>query len=343
LTLDAPLEDALEGVPRRRRARVPRSVRITVQLLVSGAVIAYLLWRLDLEQTADLIVSSNAIDLLAALAIFIATTWLMAWRWQLLLASRGIDEPLGWLTKLYFVGYAAGQVLPTGVGGDAVRMIEHARRRPTEKAKEAGAIVMERVLGSLGTLVVVTIGLAVAAGRYDEIGFAVWVDAIFFALTIGFLALLFSRRSGRILHERVFPLGRRLRVERPLASVYTALHEYRSHAGVLAAVLAITVGVQSVRIIGIWLCGEAVGIDVSPLVYFILGPLLFLVQMIPVTLNGLGAREAFFVAFLARFDVDKEAALAAGLLFYAVTIATALPGGFILLWRSVRGTSARPA
>jgi uncharacterized protein (TIRG00374 family) len=312
-------------------------------VLVSGAVIAYLLWRLDLEQTADLIVSSNAIDLLAALAIFIATTWLMAWRWQLLLAARGIHEPLGWLTRLYFVGYAAGQVLPTGVGGDAVRIIEHSRRRPTEKAKAAGAVVMERVLGSLGTLIVVTIALALAAGRYDEIGFAVWVDAIFIALTMAVFALLFSRRSGRLLQQHVFPLGRRLRLERPLASVYTALHDYRSHAGVLAAVLGITVGVQFVRIIGIWLCGEAVGIDVSPLVYFILGPLLFLVQMVPVTLNGLGVREAFFVAFLARFDVDKEAALAAGLLFYAVTIGTALPGGFLLLWRSVRPAAPRPS
>jgi glycosyltransferase 2 family protein len=322
---------------------VRRPLQIGLQVAVSGAVIGYLLWRLDLEQTADLIASSNALDLLAALAIFIGTTWLMAWRWQLLLAARGIVEPLGWLTKLYFVGYAAGQVLPTAIGGDAVRMIEHARRRPTEKAKAAGAIVIERVLGSLGTLLVVTAGLAVAAGRYDEIGFAVWVYAIFFALTLVFLALLFSRRSGRLLQERVFPLGRRLRLERPLASVYAALHDYRSHAGVLAAVLAISVGVQSVRIIGIWLCGEAVGIDVSPLVYFILGPLLFLVQMVPVTLNGLGVREAFFVAFLSRFDVDKEAALAAGLLFYAATMATALPGGFLLLWRSVRPAAPRPS
>ena len=44
-----------------------------------------------------------------------------------------------------------------------------------------------------------------------------------------------------------------------------------------------------------------------------LGPLLFLVQMIPFTLNGLGVREAFFVGFLGRFDVPADAAFAAGL------------------------------
>jgi uncharacterized membrane protein YbhN (UPF0104 family) len=105
---------------------------------------------------------------------------------------------------------------------------------------------------------------------------------------------------------------------------------------VLLAVLGVTVVAQFARVIAIWLCGEAVGIEVSPLVYIILGPLLFLVQMIPFTLNGIGVREAFFVAFLGRFDVAPEAAFAAGFLYYAVSIATSLPGGFILLWRSVR-------
>ena len=76
----------------------------------------------------------------------------------------------------------------------------------------------------------------------------------------------------------------------------------------------------------IWLCGEAVGADVSPVVYIILGPLLFLVQMVPFTLNGLGLREAFFVVFLGRFGVPEDVAFAAGFLFYAVSVATSHPG-----------------
>jgi glycosyltransferase 2 family protein len=102
----------------------PRA-RIALQLLVSGGIIAYLLWQIDVRRTVDLIGSSNALDLLVAYVIFTATTWGMAWRWQALLASKGIHEPIGWLTKLYFVGYAASQVLPTSIGGDAVRIAAH--------------------------------------------------------------------------------------------------------------------------------------------------------------------------------------------------------------------------
>ena len=313
-----------------------RQLRIVIQVLVSGGILAYLLWRIDLGETADLISESSPGYLLGAVALFMGTTWGMAWRWQALLSSKGIREPLTWLTKLYFVSYAVGQVLPTAVGGDAVRIVEHARRRPDAKAEAAAAVLMERVVGSVGTLLVVALGLAIAAGRYEDVRFVAWIEGALVLGTVIFLILIFSRRTGRHLQERVFPLGRRIRLERPITSLYTAMHEYRARPSVLLFVLGMTIVTQLARVVGIWFCGEAVGIDVSPLVYFVLGPLLFFVQMVPFTLNGLGVREAFFVAFLARFDVPEDQAFAAGVLYYAVLLATSLPGAVILLWRSVR-------
>jgi glycosyltransferase 2 family protein len=320
-----------------------RSYKVALQLGVSAALVGILLWQIDVVRTAELVVSSSPGYLLGALAIHVATTWLLAWRWQILLASKGIHEPLGWLTKLYFVGYAAGQVLPTSIGGDALRIVEHARRRPTARGEAAGAVLMERVLGAAGTLVLVAVGLVIAAGRYSHLGLFIWIEAVSVVLVGLGLVLVFSRRSRTMLETRIFPLGRRIRIERALNSVYSALHGYRDQPKAVLAVLAITIFVQFARIIGIWLCGEAVGVNLSPLVYIILGPLLFLVMLIPFTINGLGAREAFFVAFLSRFGVDADSAFAVGFLFYAVTIATAIPGAVILLWQSVRPAPARPS
>jgi uncharacterized membrane protein YbhN (UPF0104 family) len=73
----------------------------------------------------------------------------------------------------------------------------------------------------------------------------------------------------------------------------------------------------------------------------VLGPLLFLVMLVPFTVNGLGVREAFFVSFLGSVGVDADAAFAGGFLFFLVTVCLALPGALILLWESVRG-GARP-
>ena len=90
---------------------------------------------------------------------------------------------------------------------------------------------MERVLGSAGTLVLVAVGLAVAVGRYDDVGFLVVLEIVFVALMVVLGLLLFSRRLGLALERRLFPLGRRIRLEKPLQSLYWAMHEYRSAPG----------------------------------------------------------------------------------------------------------------
>jgi uncharacterized protein (TIRG00374 family) len=316
---------------------MPRVLRLTLQIVVSGGLIAYLLWKIDLGETADQLASSNVFYVAAAAVIYVLTLVPMAWRWHVLLASKGIRERFAWLSKMYFIGYAASQVLPTGVGGDAVRIVEHARRRRTAKGEVAGAVLMERVIGSAALLVVAAVGLALAAGRYDNIELVVWIEVPCVAVLIVSALLLYSRRTNAFLQTHIFPLGAALRLHRPLSVVWTALHGYRWQRRAISLAFLITVAVQFVRMSAIWLCGEAVGIDVSPLVYVILGPILFLVTMVPITVNGLGVRESFFVLFLGRFGVPADAAFAVGFLFFAITIAAALPGGVVLAWRSIRG------
>ena len=221
--LTGPLRRGRRGRDRGAAARartlhgppdVSRSSKVGLQLLVSGAVLALLLWQIDLGQTIDILRDSQlGLRGWPRSLIFLATTWLMAWRWWALLRVRGVHEPYGWLVRMYFVSYAASQVLPTAVGGDAVRIIEHARRRPDVRATAAGAVVMERILGSAGTLVLVAIALALAAGRYEGVRLLVILELALLAALIILGLLLFSKRLGRHLEERLFPLGKRLRID----------------------------------------------------------------------------------------------------------------------------------
>ena len=333
---DAELQPTQQPASRSWR----RIVRVALNLAVAGGVLVFLLWQIDISQTASLIGSAGVWPLVGAVAIFLATTVLLALRWRILLRAKGLEEPLPWLLRLYFVGYAAGQVLPTSFGGDAVRIVEHARRRPGARAEAAGAVLLERGLGAVGTLVLVAVGLALAAGRYSDISLFYWLEGGLLAAALLAGALLFSRRAGRVL-AKLGPLGRALRIDNLVRSLYEALHGYRSHMGALATVVVLTLLVQTTRLFAIWLCGKAVGVELSPLAYFVIGPLLFLVILFPFTPNAIGVREAFFIAFMGRFGVEADPAFATGLLFYAVTVATALPGAIILLWRSARPLLAR--
>src|SRR4051812_50109045 len=98
----------------------------------------------------------------------VGSVWPMAWRWQQLLAVRGIHDRLRTLVRSYFVAYTAGQLLPTAVGGDAVRIFETAKRHPGQGGPVAGSVLLERALGGAAPLAPARGGFALAVGRYDR-------------------------------------------------------------------------------------------------------------------------------------------------------------------------------
>jgi len=316
-----------------------RLLRIVVTLLVTGACVAYLAWKIDIRRTGHILAHANVGYFALAVAIMAISVLPMAWRWQQLLRSSEIREQLGWLVRAYFVSYTAGQVLPTSIGGDASRIYETARRHPGRGGSAAGIVLLERALGGAATLTLAAVGFALAVGRY-HVGAYLWIEAAFVAGTVVAGIALFSRAARRPL-RRFVPLLRAVRLEQPVRAVYEAIHEFRSRSALLLGVSLLTVGVQAVRVLAIWSAGKSVGVDLSPRPYFVMGPLLFLVMLVPFTINGLAVREAFFVSFLGRLHVGHDPAFATGFLFFLVTLVLALPGALVLAVENLRGY-ARP-
>src|SRR5919204_109566 len=137
------------------------------------------------------------------------------------------------------------------------------------------------------TLVVT--GLAV--GHYD-VGAYLWLELVLVLGTVAAAVAAFSRSARRPL-RRVAPLLRSLRLERPLRAVYEAVHAYRAHGRLLVGLLAFSLALQAVRVLSIWFAGKAVGIELPPRPYYVMGPILFVVLLFPFTINGIAVREAF--------------------------------------------------
>jgi uncharacterized protein (TIRG00374 family) len=308
--------------------------RAVATLVVTGLCIAYIVWKIDLGTTLDVLANAQAGWWLLSLAIMVISVWPMAWRWQRLLAARGVHDSLPRLVRTYFVGYAAGQVLPTSLGGDASRIYETTRRHEGVGGAAAGTVLLERALGGVATLVLAAVGFALAVGQYDVGGY-LWVELAFVVGAALAGVMLFSTRLHPVL-QATRPLLRRLRLERLLREVYLALHSFRHDLPLLVAMFALTLVVQAVRVLAIWCAGKAVGVDLSPRPYYVMGPLLFLVMLVPFTVNGLAVRESFFVSFLGNLGVPADRAFATGFLFFLVTIALALPGLAIVLREGVR-------
>jgi glycosyltransferase 2 family protein len=310
-----------------------RPTRLVLQIGLSVALIAAVLWQADVHKIGNALRESSPAWFCAAIAINVVATFVMVVRWHLLLVARGRREPgLWWLFETYLIALLLGQVLPTAVGGDAVRAVDLARRTGA-RAEAVSSVVVDRVIG-LAALGALAAGGALAGGSGIGRGSAVALGLGVVAVTALAAVALFAQRLQPLL-RRLAPRAARLRVEVPLRSLYRALHAYRGHPATLAWVFVLGAVAQALRAVSIGFLATGMGLDLGYATLLVLCPVLFLVTVVPASLNGIGLREATFVVVLGGAGVSREDAFALGLAYFAVGVIVGALGGLALLRRSI--------
>lgn len=312
-----------------------------VKLAVSVGLITYLLSRVDLASLWGLISGANPLLLLVALALYLTAITLGCVKWAVLLKPLDMRVPFGELMAFTFVGLFFGNVLPSNLGGDVVRAYDLASStRRTEDA--AISVLVDRLMGLAAffaaavVMAVVMVGAVGTSLEMEEI--VLWVLAGFAALLIG-LALLFSRRitqRGAFLFD--LPV---LSPLRPAAvRVFHALQAYRNSYNALARALAISAVVMVVTSLVQLAISISMGLDIPAGYFFLFNPLIAFVLVVPVSVNGIGLKEAAFVFFFGLVGVPQSAALSISLVFHAVIVVSSLPGG--VLWLRRRSLAPAP-
>jgi uncharacterized protein (TIRG00374 family) len=312
-----------------------RAGRIALQVGLSVLLLAAVLWQASPHRLWEAVTALSAGWFLAALVVNLLAVLVMTERWRVLLVARGRHEPgFGWLLETTLVALLLGQVLPTAVGGDAVRAIDLSRRTGA-RAEAISSVLVDKIVGTGALVVLAAAGAAAGGGGIG--GTTVLAIELAVGLVCALsLAILFSRRARRGLRP-LRPLARRLRVEAPARALYDALHAYRGHPRALTWVFVLACVAQLLRVIVVALLAHGMGLSISFGTLLLLCPVLFLVTIVPVSLNGVGLREATFVVVLAGVAVAREDAFVLGLAFFAIGVLTALLGGAVLVRRALAG------
>ncbi|MGE5139483.1 MAG: lysylphosphatidylglycerol synthase transmembrane domain-containing protein [Rudaea sp.] len=308
-----------------------------LKLLVTVVLFAVLLSSVNLNRLGEVLVRVRPLPLLLALALYFLAILIGAIKWQVLVRAQGIQAALGSLLSFALVGLFFGNVMPSNVGGDVIRAYDLARSTRGRAEAAAISVLVDRLLGLAAFLcmaVVMAVVASVFLARGSEIEELEIATALAAAALVGGFALLFSRRVSRraaFLFERG-PLARL----NPIAQkVYHALQVYRFRYAALATNMLLSLTIVVITAFVWYTVGLAVGIeDVPFLVFLLFNPLIAFVLLIPISLNGLGAKEVAVVFFFGLIGVSQEQALSMSLLFHVIIIATSLPGG--LLWLRAR-------
>src|SRR3954454_18134947 len=97
-----------------------RATRLALTLVITGLALAYLLSKIDLSQTWEVLSHASLGWYLLAVAIMAGTVWPMAWRWQRLLLAQAIPDRLSWVPP-------AGLLGGTGRGDPGPALVARAR------------------------------------------------------------------------------------------------------------------------------------------------------------------------------------------------------------------------
>ena len=118
-----------------------------LKIVVSISLLTFIFSTIDLHAFLEVIKQANLWWLLAALIMMMIGVVVRAFRWKILLEAIGVSVPIGELTAIYFIGFLFNNLLPSGLGGDAVRMIE--LNRHSERGSDTvTSVVVDRFLGN---------------------------------------------------------------------------------------------------------------------------------------------------------------------------------------------------
>jgi glycosyltransferase 2 family protein len=100
----------------------------------------------------------------------------------------------------------------------------------------------------------------------------------------------------------------------------------------VAKATAMSILVQLAGVLTVWLVAVSLGLDVPFAYCCILGPMVSLLTLLPISVNGMGVRELGTIAFLAPLGVNTEAASALAFLWFMASVAVSLMGGLVYLF-----------
>ncbi len=305
-------------------ARLRRWASLLARLTVSAALIAWVLSSIEWRVVAESWLLADRRLLIASGAVLLLSNLLGGAQWFLFLRARTIDISLGGALRAYFVGLFFNNFLPSGMGGDAVKVYDVGWR--TGRAGDVlAATVADRLLG----LVVLT-GLAVvavvAAEQTAELQRSAWLVWLFFVGLAG-LGIAIARPS------LLRPLGFLLplvpdRIKAPSRGLFERLHSLVRRPRLLIPLTALSTLIQTLRIVVHALTGLALGLKLPFSVYAAVVPVLGVLINLP-SINGVGIREGGGVLLFAEANVSPEMAVSMQLLTYGVMVLLSLIGGVL--------------
>ena len=298
-----------------------RHARLWIRIAVSAGLFTILLTKIHFEDfVPEHHTSGTWVFLVAGILLMAASFVVAAWRWQRVLAIFDTHVRLRTLTKHYLAGQFVGNLLPSTVGGDVLR-VSRSSADTGNTTTAFAAVVLERLTGFVALPLLVLLGFAVNPSLLD-------IDRSSFAVAIALGTLVFlciilflaghPKAAGRFAEHDNWM--------RAIGAVHVGVDRLRRDWRDAIVALFAALLYQITVVASVYCAFHVVDVRVPNGAVLAYVPAVAMAQVVPITIGGLGVREGLLAFFLHPLGVPTGRAVAIGLLWYGMTLLVSVIG-----------------
>lgn len=312
--------------------------QLAIRIMISTGLIAWLLYTIEWGKALQVIKEGSPFYFASAFIVIQITVFSSVWKWKSLVHSAIKDgnkqEPsFSKLGRLYYIGLFFNHFLPGSVGGDFVRILYLGRT--IGMPQSTASVAFERLTSGVAMIVIVLVASLFMESVRPFLVTIYIVAAIFIGLF--FLIGYWIKKGKRDKQQKnAQPVGKWIGIlnkgKNTVASIGETAADYRNESWkwwLWIAILSLFFQVGMAWINDLLFLGLGINVSWYELLVFI--TLISVITMLPISINGIGVREASYLLFFKELGVPDEIAVFVSLLFFVLVAISSLAGGVFWL------------
>jgi uncharacterized protein (TIRG00374 family) len=317
-------------------AIIKKIISVILRVGISLALLIFLFRQVDTASLLETLRNSDKPKLVIAFLAFSLVYILCFVRWEMLLKAAQINIPFRRVLISACGGIFFNLFLPSTIGGDLVRTIDLAMH--TKRPREVVAtVLLDRLSGYVG-LVILAVIAVIIGHRYIRDASVLFMVAVITAILIVILLVLFNSRIYSKVNNILRPRGKReahgvvsvlSRLRGSLKNLHSEMHIFRNYKKVIVYNLILSFAVQLVFPLIFYLIALSLGVRLNIIYFLVFLPIIGAITLIPISIGGLGLRDATTIYFFAKVGLSKDLSFAMSLLSFSFILIYGVIGGLI--------------
>ncbi len=309
-----------------------------IKIAVTALLLYFIFQKIDFENFGATLRNARMEILVLAFLLMWLGHYICIFRWRLLMRPLMPVRSLKDLFGIYCIGLFFNLAFPTMIGGDVVK-IYYIGRHSNSYSQSFASTFLDRDTGMLAMLIIACVAIVLYPVSVPGIPVSIIIWGAF-ALFITGNMCLFAPRCHSILN-RLLKRLKMTRIERKADRVANAFHIIGERKFVLLGSMLISFVNQFLFISAIWTMAFGMRLEIPFSYFLVFVPVINLISMIPISLNGMGLREYAFMSLFGGIGMEPASCFALGLVTSIMIVLSSLPGGIIYIFYRNRGDRRR--